>query len=182
MLTSFPQMMTAGEIGEIEQEVQAAIERLRSMLFELRPSALDRDGLVPALRLYLEHTAKSTGWRTEVHDDLRQEPDRDLRALLYRIVQEAVVNIRKHAEASRVEVDVASAADGVTVRIRDDGKGFVPDLVATPAPGHLGLSTMVERAELAGGWARVRSAPGEGATVECWLPLDETGDRGLAEA
>jgi len=182
MLTSYPQMMTVEEIGEIEKEVQAAIERLRSMLFELRPSALDRDGLVPALRLYLEHTAKSTGWVSEVHDALEHEPEPDLRALLYRIVQEAVVNIRKHAQAARVDVEVASAADGVTVRIRDDGMGFVPDLRATPAPGHLGLSTMVERAELAGGWARVQSAPGEGTTIECWLPLDATGDRGLAEA
>jgi len=182
MLTSYPQSITTEELTEIEHDVRAAIERLRSMLFELRPSALDREGLVPALRLYLEHTARTTGWRTEVHDALSDDLDPDLRAVLYRIVQEAVVNARKHAQASSVEVEVASAAQGVTVRVRDDGIGFTPDPGATPEPGHLGLSTMDERAELAGGWVRVQSAPGEGTVVECWLPFDVRGDRGLADA
>jgi len=182
MLTSFPRMVTIEEIADIERDVQAAIERLRSMLFELRPAALDREGLVPALRLYLERSAKTAGWVTEVNDALTVELDADLRALLYRIVQEAVVNARKHADATHVEVDVTSAAEGVSVRVRDDGIGFTPDLGAIPEPGHLGLTTMVERAELAGGWARVDSSPGDGTVVECWLPLDATGDRGLAGA
>jgi signal transduction histidine kinase len=64
----------------------------------------------------------------------------------------------------------------------DDGKGFTPDLTGTPEPGHLGLTTMVERAELAGGWVRVLSTPGQGTTVECWLPADVTaGDPALSE-
>ena len=70
MLTGFPDTITTEAIGEVEQEVAASIERLRSLLFELRPTALDRDGLVPALRLYVEHTAKATGWTVEVHDEL----------------------------------------------------------------------------------------------------------------
>ena len=151
------------------------------MLFELRPASLDRDGLVPALRLYLEHTARATGWRTEVHDALSDDVDPDLRAVLYRIVQEAVLNARKHADATSVEIEVVSAAQGVMVRIRDDGIGFTPEPDAVPEPGHLGLSTMVERAELAGGWVRIRSAPGQGSLVECWLPLDVRGDQGLPE-
>ena len=102
-------------------------------------------------------------------------------ALLYRIAQEAVVNARKHAEARSVRIEVVEAADGVVVRVIDDGRGFVPDLQSEPEPGHLGLSTMVERAELAGGWARVISAPGQGTTIECWLPVDvASGDPDLA--
>ena len=67
------------------------------------------------------------------------------------------------------------------MRVIDDGRGFVPDLQSDPVPGHLGLSTMVERAELAGGWARVISAPGQGTTIECWLPVDvASGDPDLA--
>lgn len=93
-------------------------------------------------------------------------------ALLYRIAQEAVVNVRKHADAGSVRVEAVEVADGIVVRVIDDGKGFLPDLQSEPKPGHLGLSTMVERAELAGGWARVISAPGQGTTVECWLPVD----------
>jgi signal transduction histidine kinase len=113
---------------------------------------------------------------------MKHQPDPDLAALLYRIGQEAIVNAAKHAGASRVQVEVSTAGDGVTLRVHDDGKGFTPDLDAPPAPGHLGVSTMVERAELAGGWARSVSAPGEGTTVECWLPLDATaGDPALGD-
>jgi PAS domain S-box-containing protein len=180
MLATFPQTATTEELVEIESEVKGAIERLRSLLFELRPTALDRDGLVAALRVYLEHTARTTGWEVEVRDALEDEPDPDLRALLYRIAQESVANARKHADAKRVEIEVASADDGVSLRVRDDGKGFVADPAAPPEPGHFGLSTLVERAELAGGWSRVTSSPGEGTTVECWLPLDADADRALA--
>jgi PAS domain S-box-containing protein len=182
MLAAFPETATTEDLVGIEADVKGAIERLRSLLFELRPTALDRDGLVPALRLYLEHTAKGTGWQVEVRDGLEEEPDPDLRALLYRIAQEGVSNARKHAHARRVEIDVATEGDGVGLRVSDDGKGFVADPAVPPEPGHFGLTTLVERAELAGGWSRVTSAPGEGTTVECWLPLDADADQALAGA
>ena len=172
MMLAYPDAITSEAIGEIEHEVAEAIARLRSLLFELRPSALDRDGLVPALQLYAEHTASAAGWTVEVRDDLSTEPDSDVAALLYRIAQEAIVNARKHAGASTLRIECVAAADGAVVRVIDDGKGFTPDLHSTPEPGHLGLTTMVERAELAGGWVRVLSAPGRGTTVECWLPAD----------
>jgi PAS domain S-box-containing protein len=182
MLAGFPESITVESITEVEQEVAEAIERLRSLLFELRPTALDRDGLVPALRLYAEHSAKAVGWRIEVLDELHDEPDPDMAALLYRIAQEAIVNARKHAEATTVRVEAVSAADGAIVRVIDDGTGFTPDLTSAPEPGHLGLTTMVERAELAGGWVRVLSSPGKGTTVECWLPTDiAAGDPQLAD-
>jgi PAS domain S-box-containing protein len=178
MLAAYPEQATPGELVSIEADVRLAIERLRSLLFELRPAALDREGLVPALRLYLEHTAAVAGWNAEVHDHLDDDPPPDQRALLFRIVQEAVTNVRKHANASHVAVDVTTSGGGVIVRVRDDGVGFTPDLTAPPVPGHLGLSTIVEGAELAGGWARLTSAPGEGTTLECWLPLDPVTDAG----
>ena len=183
MLLEFPDAITSEVIGEVEQEVGEAIARLRSLLFELRPTALDRDGLVAALRLYAEHTAKENGWGVEVVDSLDQEPDADVGALLYRIAQEAIVNARKHAEASAVRIEVSAAADGTIVRVIDDGVGFSPDLTSAPEPGHLGLTTMVERAELAGGWVRVLSTPGAGTTVECWLPADvAASDAALSES
>jgi PAS domain S-box-containing protein len=182
MLAEFPGSITAEALAGIEAEVSGAIERLRSMLFELRPAALDREGLVPALRLYLDRRAKTAGWAVEVIDGLTQQPDRDLAALVYRIAQEAIVNVAKHAHAFNVQVEASSTGDGVKLRVSDDGTGFTPDPDAAPAPGHLGVSTMVERAELAGGWARIVSAPGAGTTVECWLPLDATtGDPALAD-
>jgi PAS domain S-box-containing protein len=182
MLADFPETITSEALASIEAEVAGAIERLRSMLFELRPAALDREGLIPALRLYVDRRAKTAGWQAEVVDRMTASPDADLAALLYRIAQEAVVNVAKHAGATRVHVEVSSAGDGMTLRVVDDGVGFTPDLDAPPAPGHLGVPTMVERAELAGGWARIVSAPGEGTTVECWLPLDAaSGDPALSD-
>ena len=82
--------------------MRQSIERLRSLVFELRPAALDRDGLVVAIDQYLAHAAKETGWTYEVIDELDHEPDPELRVSLYRIVQEAVANARKHAGARHV--------------------------------------------------------------------------------
>lgn len=162
----------AEQLGELHEVVQRAIERLRHLLFELRPAALDRQGLAQALRAYLAQTVEESGmlWSLDA-SGLAPEPVADLRATLYRIAQEAIVNARKHAEASRVHVVLATAGDGVLLRVADDGRGFDPDILAQPRPGHLGLATTIERAEVAGGWCRVASGPEAGTTVECWLPL-----------
>lgn len=170
MLAAYPNSVDVTEIQALETDVREAIERMRSMLFELRPVALDREGLVVALRLYAEHAAATTGWSWEVEGEIDDELGPDDQVLLYRIAQEAIQNARKHADATYVRIEVTAADGGVGVRVHDDGAGFVPDDAATPAPGHLGLTAMQESAELAGGWVRVSSAPGSGTTVECWLP------------
>jgi PAS domain S-box-containing protein len=170
MLAEQPETISAEALGELQSTVRQSIERLRSLVFELRPAALDRDGLVVAIDQYLAHAAKETGWTCDVRDELTAEPDEDLRVSLYRIVQEAVANARKHAGARHVSVRVTTAGDGVTVLVTDDGAGFDTDRVETPVPGHLGLAPMIERAELVGGWCRVSSATDAGTSVECWLP------------
>ena len=172
MLAEQPETITTAALGELQSTVRQSIERLRSLVFELRPAALDREGLVVAIDHYLAHTAKETGWSYDVVDELTAEPDPELRVSLYRIAQEAVANARKHAGARHVSVRVTTAGDGVTVRVADDGSGFDTDRVETIVPGHLGLATMIERAELVGGWCRVASAADAGTTVECWLPSD----------
>jgi PAS domain S-box-containing protein len=179
LLAHDPSLVSGEEIASIERDMRDAIERLRNLLFELRPAALERDGLAAALRLYMDHTARTTGWTGEVRDVLTREPSPDVRVLLYRIAQEAIANARKHASAGHVAIDLATAGEGVTMRVSDDGVGFEPEVLTTPEPGHIGLSTIVERAELAGGWARVHSAPGRGTTVECWLPVDPDLNRAL---
>jgi PAS domain S-box-containing protein len=183
-----PEGSTAEEVLGIQGTVQQAIERLRHLLFELRPAALDREGLVVALEQYLEHTAGQAGWNWELTDELDAEPPPELRAIVYRVAQEAIGNAGKHAQAAHVGVIVAGDRAGVSVSIRDDGRGFdAVSAAAEPAPGHLGLVTMVERAEVTGGHCRVTSAPGAGTTVEIWLPLDPaaveqpSGDRPDAE-
>jgi PAS domain S-box-containing protein len=171
MLAAYPDRVDPAEIAALEADVRDAIERMRSMLFELRPTSLDREGLVAALDLYAEHASRTTGWTWEVTGSLETEPDPDVQVLLYRIAQEAMQNARKHAGATHLRVEVAADGEGVRVRVHDDGAGFDPDEVGDPEPGHLGLSTMQEGAELAGGWVRISSVPGEGTSVECWLPL-----------
>jgi signal transduction histidine kinase len=103
---------------------------------------------------------------------LEAEPPPEVRATLFRIAQEAITNVRKHAGASRLRVTVESAQGGVRLRVEDDGRGLDPIDLSAPEPGHLGVATMVERAELVGGWCRIEGEPGRGTTVECWLPLE----------
>jgi len=172
-----PEGSTVDEVSDIQATVQQAIERLRHLLFELRPAALDRDGLVAALEQYVEHTGAQAGWTWEVTDELTEEPPPEMRAIVYRIAQEAIGNAGKHAAASRVEVVASGDRRAVSVMIHDDGRGFdAVGAAAEPEPGHLGLTTMVERAEVTGGHCRVTSAPGAGTTVEIWLPLDAEPD------
>jgi PAS domain S-box-containing protein len=160
----------AGMVDEIEQTARTSITRLRHLMFELRPAALDRDGLVPALRLYLDSVAAERGLGYDLLDGLAREPGPACRATLYRIAQEALSNVVKHAAATTVRVAVEQEQDGTLVRIADDGRGFLAGLES--APGHLGLASMRERAELSGGWWRLESRPGEGTTVEFFVPED----------
>jgi PAS domain S-box-containing protein len=153
---------------ELRETLHEAVIRLRHLLFELRPPSLDREGLVPALRSY---TAGLDGPPIVVDDHLSSEPPADIRALLFRIAQEAITNARKHASASQVVVSLSSAEGGVRLRVSDDGVGFEPPRGVEPAAGHIGVPTMIERAELAGGRCRIESKPGRGTTVEAWLPL-----------
>lgn len=148
--------------------VRGSIDSLRHMIFELRPEILDREGLAPALREYLD--SLEAGFEVRVEDRLKEEPPPEVRVVLYRMAQEALANVAKHAGAGRVAVRLARRDGGYLVRIVDDGVGFVVDPAARSARGHLGLSSMRERAELAGGSFRVESAPGSGTTVELWLP------------
>ena len=83
---------------------------------------------------------------------------------------EVLANVRKHARASTVAVELHDVEDGYLIRIADDGVGYDPADIED-RPGHLGLVLIRERAELAGGWCRIESSPGAGTTVEFWVPL-----------
>jgi signal transduction histidine kinase len=145
--------------------------RLRRLLFELRPPALDEAGLAAALELFLTDSFTHDGFDWRVENRLENEPRPEVRAILYRVALEALTNVSKHAEASMVEVLLERRGVGVAVRIRDDGKGFVlPAPDAAPERGHIGLISMRERAEAAGGRFAMSSAPGEGTTVDFWMP------------
>ncbi len=157
-------------LGDLQRSVALSISRLRHLLFELRPTALDTEGLTVALRQYLDQAAAEGGFKYTLENRTRAEPEPEVRTIAYRIAQEALTNVRKHAQANCVDVTLDRHDGGVMVRITDDGVGFDVAEADRGRPGHLGFSAMRERAELAGGWWMVASAPGAGTTVEFWLP------------
>jgi len=150
--------------------MHAGVEGLRDLLFDLRPTVLDQEGVKPALVRALETLHE--GMEFEVDDRLSEEPPPQTRIILYRIAQEALANIRKHAQATRVAITLEERDGGLLVHVEDDGRGFDPPEALQSAPRHLGLSSMRERAEMAGGWCRVDSVPGRGTTVVFWLPIE----------
>jgi len=147
---------------------EAGLAEMRALIFELRPESLAQEGLVGALQKQAASLRARHG--LEVQTALGEEPDLPLPAkeALYRIAQEALHNIVKHAHASHVDLRLRSKADGLVLEVQDDGRGFDP---SGSFPGHLGLHSMRERVERAGGRLEVVSAAGQGTRVRARLPL-----------
>jgi PAS domain S-box-containing protein len=152
--------------------VRIAATRLRHLLFELRPPALDRVGLTAALREQLDRLTTETEIRSDLVSEVLSEPSIPVRVTLFRIAQEALANVRKHSVASNVVVTIGSRDGGTFLDVADDGVGFSGSLHDDDAGLHFGLGSMQERAEQVGGWLRVTSADGEGTTVQAWVPTD----------
>jgi two-component system, NarL family, sensor histidine kinase UhpB len=159
------------EMNELKRLVNQAMEELLNLARQLRPSALDDHGLMPAVETQLKRFAARTG--VEVSLDTHGDPNvlpEDVQTAVYRILQEALANVGRHAGATAVAVEFEADDERLELRIRDDGEGFDPVAMIRATDGDgpgagLGLSGMVERARLAGGELDVRSAPGGGTTV-----------------
>ncbi|MGY1631387.1 sensor histidine kinase [Geodermatophilus sp. SYSU D01186] len=154
-------------------------------MFELRPLDLAENGLVEAIRAHAAGVEARTGLAVEVHadDDLELDVDVDVQEDLYRIVQEALHNVVKHARATEADIRVDRPGGGVRVEVTDDGCGGTPD--PAPAPdagdrprGRLGLVSMRERAERWGGQLAAGPRPFGGWRVQVTLPAP--GARGRA--
>jgi PAS domain S-box-containing protein len=157
-------------LSKLDETIMLAAERLRRMIFDFRPPpALEQDGLVAALSVYLDQLQSDTGLSYQLEADIVAEPPEEAGVVIYRIAQEALMNVRKHARASRVRVRLSQVDDGYLTEIGDDGVGFDP-LQEEPGSGHLGLTLMRDRAEVVGGWCRITGVPGVGTTVEVWIP------------
>lgn len=164
----------AASLAEATETARDSIMRLRHLMFDLQPPELDRDGLPLALEACLAAFADRTGIRAELRADPASDVGAVGRTVAYRIVQEALTNVGKHAAATRVRIELSPLHDGLLTSIVDDGRGFdAAGLVE--APGHLGVATMRERAETAGGWWRIESSPGAGTRVEFFVPSDGPG-------
>ncbi len=177
----------------LEHDVRQSINRLRRLMFVLRPPALEAHGIAAALQAFLAQIAEDAGLAYSLDDRLQLEPEPEARTVVYRIAQEAVSNVCKHARANHIDVVLSEYDGGVLVEIKDDGVGFDATRSRQAPPGHLGLLVMQERAEQSGGWFSVESEPGTGTTVRYCVgsrrlsgedgPADPDGDgRGAAVA
>jgi signal transduction histidine kinase len=156
-------------IAALEVTVTDAVDRLRRLVFELHPRSLEKVGLVPALEDYLRTTiADALQWRVDTR--LAVELPAEVGVILFRIAQEALSNVRKHAQANEVTISLDEQDGGVRLRVRDNGHGFTADDRTSGSMGHFGLQSMRERAEAAGGRWGIQTAAGEGTAIEVWLP------------
>jgi signal transduction histidine kinase len=160
----------AGELAALEEHAATAVERLRRLLFEIQPVELDKSGVAVALRVSLEQASAEDGLAFELVDRTSRPHSHSARSLLYRVGREALANVRNHARATRVEIELEDDDDGFALEVRDDGRGFDPDQGLRVRPGHLGLPAMRERVEITGGRLDVESKPGNGTALRVWLP------------
>jgi signal transduction histidine kinase len=159
--------LLSSRLNESLTLVEETIESIRDVMIALRPAVLDDYGLAPGLRWYAERFSKRTGVATAVAEEgtARRMP-LSIEEALFRVTQEALANVAKHAKASKVTVTLMAMVDAARLTIADDGCGF--DMVAghKPTPdGGWGLMIMRERAAAVGAQMRVESAPSRGTTV-----------------
>lgn len=158
-------------LEELRQLVADALRRTRQLAFELRPTVLDDVGLAPALTRLVADVADRSGLVVDAVVDSMPgyaEVKSDVATVVYRVVQEALTNVVRHAQATSASVAVTAVSGYLRALIEDDGIGFNP---AENRDGHLGLQGMNERAELVGGTVRVVSTPGSGTTVVLEVPI-----------
>jgi signal transduction histidine kinase len=155
---------------EVRTLVAQALDEVRQLAFELRPTVLDDVGLVAAVRRLAGNVSERSGVPVRValdgvDDDTRMPPE--VETVVYRVVQEALTNVARHAQASHAAVELALDDHSARARIVDDGLGFTVD---DSAARSLGLAGMSERASLVDGHLEIVSAPGEGTTVLLEVP------------
>jgi signal transduction histidine kinase len=160
-------------IERTQKLVEKSVDIVHQFARELRPAVLDDLGLIPALHSFV----KLFSQRTRIHVDLKvfagvEQLDSNKRTILYRVAQEALNNVARHAQASRVEVSIQKLAGGIAMKIHDNGKSFVvADVLKAKGRKRLGLLGMRERLEMVGGNFGVESAPGQGTTIIAQIPL-----------
>jgi signal transduction histidine kinase len=164
-------------ITDAQNLVGQTMETVHRFARELRPAMLDELGLVPALRTYLKAFADRTGLRVRFSPDPSAEKlDDEQRIVLFRVAQESLTNVAKHARATQATVRLSRLRQGVRMQVKDNGRAFE----AAP-PGNrngskrLGLLGMQERVRLVNGRFSIRSMPGKGTTVSVEIPFKKTG-------
>ncbi len=160
-------------IARTQKLVEKSVDLVHRFARELRPAVLDDLGLIPALHSFV----KTFSQRTRIHVQLIafagvESLDIAKRTVLFRVAQEALTNVARHAQARRVELNIKKLAAGVAMQIKDDGKSFrVERVLGGTGSKRLGLLGMRERVEMVGGTLYVESAPGQGTTIAVEVPF-----------
>ena len=151
--------------------VDSTLQSIENVMAELRPPLLDEYGLGAALGWHAEEFARRTGVRVAVADRNPAESKNarpEAAVALFRIAQEALNNVLKHAKATNVRLEVSATDEELILHVEDDGQGFE---LASARRGRWGMTTMRERAEAAGGQLHIASSPGEGTRIHARVPL-----------
>jgi signal transduction histidine kinase len=165
----------ARRLKESLQAVERVLEQVRDLSLNLRPSMLDDLGLESALRWYTSRQAALSGLRVDFQADVLEDRlDSVIETACFRVAQEALTNIVRHAHARSVSVALRRQDDHLDLFVRDDGVGFdVADLRHQASQGaSLGLLSMEERATLVAGGLDLKSTPGKGTELHAWFPLN----------
>ncbi len=163
---------TQNYLEQLRETSQQALKELRLLVYELRPSMLESEGLIGALQQRLNTVEDRAGVRTELIVHGQIDLPKPIENELYHITQEALNNALKHANATSVIVELFSKAKGVTMEIRDDGIGFNPKLIREIKG--VGLNSMQERTEKLGGRFFIESLPGKGTKIKIEIPKEES--------
>ncbi len=161
-------------LKELRQQLNNTLEGIRRFTQELRPPILDDLGLLPAVRWQVSDFGKQSGIETDLTvSGVERRFPAEVELIIFRIIQEALRNVEKHAEASKAGVKIQFSKDKTKVSIRDNGKGFDlrGSLAELPRSGKLGLAGMEERVHLLGGNLKIESKPGKGTKVTIEVPL-----------
>ena len=169
----------APRLNENAAILDRLLQQTRQISLDLRPPLLDDLGLVPALRWYVNQQAERAGLgATFSADPLADDVPPHIQLACFRLAQEAITNVVRHAQAKNLKLELRRSESFLRLLVHDDGKGF--DLAAAEARAEqgasLGLLGMKERAALAGGGVRITSSPGEGTTIEVFLPSTPCGE------
>ncbi|MEP6641892.1 MAG: GAF domain-containing protein [Gaiellales bacterium] len=158
-------------LGDLDGLVRDALADLRSIAVQLRPAALDAHGLAAALERLAGTVSDDQNTEIAVTTTLSDEQrlPAEIETAVYRIVQEAVSNARRHAHATRIDITVVTRPDAVVATVEDNGDGFDPDKTT---PGRLGLTGIRERVSLFNGRVRIEATPGRGTALTAELPLE----------
>ncbi len=167
------------QVAQVNRLAGRTMSELRHVAEQLRPVILDDLGLEAALRWLAEDVGQGTALRVLVQvsaADAGQRLPAEVETALFRIAQESLTNVARHAQASQVELKLLRRSEQVTLLICDDGRGFALPAINEAAPLHagLGLTGMHERARLLGGKLEISSSPDRGTTIQASIPLEMT--------